>query len=61
MLDKQRPRVPHSLEFYSFANYLAYVLYPPLYIAGPIMTFNDFTWQVKLSCDLKSRFYVDEF
>lgn len=46
MPDKQRPRVPHSLEFYSFGNYLAYVLYPALYIAGPIMTFNDFMWQV---------------
>jgi hypothetical protein len=22
------------------------VLYAPLYIAGPIMTFNDFLWQV---------------
>lgn len=60
MLDKQRPRVPHSLEFYSFANYLAYVLYAPLYIAGPIMTFNDFTWQVKLSCVLTSRVCVDK-
>lgn len=29
-------------------NYIAYVLYPPLYIAGPIMTFNDFMWQVSL-------------
>lgn len=25
---------------------MAYGLYPPLYIAGPIMTFNDFLWQV---------------
>lgn len=61
MLDKQRPRVPHSLEFYSFANYLAYVLYPPLYIAGPIMTFNDFIWQVRLSYALTSRVRVNEF
>ncbi|KAH9930065.1 MBOAT-domain-containing protein [Fomitopsis serialis] len=30
---------------YSYMNYIAYVLYPPLYIAGPIMAFNDFMWQ----------------
>lgn len=46
LTDKQRPTVRHSLETYSYANYIAYVLYPPLYIAGPIMTFNDFMWQV---------------
>lgn len=31
---------------YSYMTYMSYVLYPPLYIAGPIMTFNDFLWQV---------------
>lgn len=35
-----------SLDQYSFLNCLIYVLYPPLFIAGPIMTFNDFTSQV---------------
>ncbi|KAG6810550.1 hypothetical protein H0H92_012628 [Tricholoma furcatifolium] len=35
----------HPPHMYSFSNYLAYVLYPPLYLAGPIMTFNDFLWQ----------------
>jgi D-alanyl-lipoteichoic acid acyltransferase DltB (MBOAT superfamily) len=33
---------------YSYMNYIAYVLYPPLYIAGPIITFNDFMWQVSV-------------
>ncbi|EIN03983.1 MBOAT-domain-containing protein [Punctularia strigosozonata HHB-11173 SS5] len=45
--EKERSRTPHSLETYSFDNYIAYVLYPPLYIAGPIMTFNDFMWQIR--------------
>ncbi|KZV73129.1 MBOAT-domain-containing protein [Peniophora sp. CONT] len=44
---KQRTSTYHGLESYSFTNYLAYVLYPPLYIAGPIMTFNDWLWQVQ--------------
>ena len=43
-----RGRVKTSLnpEEYSWINYVAYCLYPPLYIAGPIMTFNDFVHQV---------------
>ncbi|KAF8071525.1 MBOAT, membrane-bound O-acyltransferase family-domain-containing protein [Lyophyllum atratum] len=35
----------HPTDMYSFINYVSYVLYPPLYIAGPIMTFNDYLWQ----------------
>ncbi|KAK9249500.1 MBOAT, membrane-bound O-acyltransferase family-domain-containing protein [Lipomyces tetrasporus] len=32
---------------YTFFNYLAYLAYTPLYIAGPILTFNDFIYQSK--------------
>ncbi|KZT02547.1 MBOAT-domain-containing protein [Laetiporus sulphureus 93-53] len=46
MTEKQRKTTAHPLERYSYANFFAYVLYPPLYIAGPIMTFNDFVWQL---------------
>jgi D-alanyl-lipoteichoic acid acyltransferase DltB (MBOAT superfamily) len=45
--DKKRAAVFHSRETYTFRSYLAYVLYAPLYIAGPIITFNDFMWQVR--------------
>ena len=31
--------------FTSFSTYVAYILYPPLYIAGPILTFNDYISQ----------------
>ncbi|KAJ4365534.1 glycerol transporter [Neocucurbitaria cava] len=30
---------------YTFRNYLAYTLYSPLYLAGPIVTFNDYISQ----------------
>ncbi|EDR04007.1 uncharacterized protein LACBIDRAFT_191382 [Laccaria bicolor S238N-H82] len=43
--EKQRQSMAHPEGMYSYMNYIAYVLYPPLYIAGPIMTFNDFIWQ----------------
>jgi D-alanyl-lipoteichoic acid acyltransferase DltB (MBOAT superfamily) len=45
-----RSRTSRSLpeEQYSLSSCIAYCLYPPLYIAGPIMTFNDFMWQVAL-------------
>ncbi|KAI0353656.1 MBOAT-domain-containing protein [Trametes cingulata] len=55
MPDKQRPRVPHIVEFYSFLHYIAYVLYPPLYIAGPIMTFNDFMWQLRRPISISAQ------
>ncbi|KAI0077283.1 MBOAT-domain-containing protein [Panus rudis PR-1116 ss-1] len=43
---KDRPRTYHSLNMYRFPYYLAYALYPPLYIGGPIITYNDFLWQL---------------
>lgn len=30
---------------FSFPSYLTFVFYPPLYLSGPVMTFNDFWWQ----------------
>ncbi|EPZ34993.1 Membrane bound O-acyl transferase, MBOAT domain-containing protein [Rozella allomycis CSF55] len=38
----------HSNEEYSFKNYLIYLFYPPLYLAGPIVTFNNFQYQINL-------------
>ncbi|KAJ2803268.1 glycerol transporter, partial [Coemansia helicoidea] len=32
---------------YCFVNYWAYLLYPPLYMTGPIITFNDFVAQMR--------------
>ncbi len=37
--------VPARLEDYSFRNYVAYTLYAPLYLTGPILTFNDYISQ----------------
>ena len=37
--------VPALHKDITFRNYLAYVLYPPLYIGGPIFTFNDYISQ----------------
>lgn len=43
---RKRVQTSAAEQDYSFINFMAYCLYPPLYIAGPIMTFNDFLWQV---------------
>lgn len=32
---------------YSLLMYMAYVFYAPLYLAGPIITYQDFSWQLK--------------
>jgi hypothetical protein len=44
-----RERVTTSLPLseYSLTNFFAYAVYPALYIAGPIMSFNDFTYQLR--------------
>lgn len=33
---------------FDWPQYLAYLFYPPLYLAGPILTFNSFTSQLRL-------------
>ncbi|KAG0254143.1 glycerol transporter [Mortierella polycephala] len=45
--DKERVALSAFAEDYCFTYYLAYALYAPLYIAGPIITFNDFISQLQ--------------
>ncbi|KAL0578918.1 glycerol transporter [Marasmius crinis-equi] len=45
--ERQRQSVSHPEAMYSYVNFLSYALYSPLYIAGPIITFNDFLWQFR--------------
>jgi D-alanyl-lipoteichoic acid acyltransferase DltB (MBOAT superfamily) len=42
-----RVRTPAKDKDYSFRNYIAYTLYAPLYLAGPILTFNDYIYQAR--------------
>ena len=44
---QERTRLTQHLEEYTLGNYLLYALYPPLFIAGPIVTFNDFNSQLR--------------
>lgn len=44
--ERDRIESPARYEDYGFLSYLAYILYSPLYLAGPIITFNDFVHQV---------------
>ncbi|OJJ49872.1 hypothetical protein ASPZODRAFT_156903 [Penicilliopsis zonata CBS 506.65] len=43
----ERDRVSHgaALRDFNLKTYLAYTLYSPLYLAGPILSFNDFVFQ----------------
>lgn len=45
LTERQRLDAPLPLSDYSFKNYLSYLLYTPLYIVGPVITFNDFIYQ----------------
>ncbi|KAJ2161399.1 glycerol transporter [Coemansia sp. RSA 552] len=44
---KQRVERSRLTRDYCFVNYWAYLLYPPLYMTGPIITFNDFIAQMR--------------
>jgi protein-cysteine N-palmitoyltransferase HHAT len=44
--ERERINIPCGQDDYSLFNYLAYALYSPLYLAGPIITYNDFIAQV---------------
>ncbi|KAI9296225.1 MBOAT-domain-containing protein [Neoconidiobolus thromboides FSU 785] len=44
---KQRTQYELNANSYNFVNYFTYLFYPPLYLAGPIITFNDFIYQTK--------------
>ncbi|KAL8924923.1 MAG: hypothetical protein Q9208_003806 [Pyrenodesmia sp. 3 TL-2023] len=45
--ERNRVDIPAKAADYSFRNYFAYVLYSPLYLAGPILTFNDYMSQLR--------------
>lgn len=44
--DKERVKFHRIESDYCFQNYFNYIFYPPLYIAGPIITFNNFISQM---------------
>lgn len=52
---RNRVKMSHPEEEYNFLYYIAYILYPPTYIAGPIMTFNDFIWQLRHPVEITPR------
>ncbi len=43
--ENDRTRTPAPEGAYNFRNYVAFAIYAPLYIAGPIFTFNDYISQ----------------
>jgi len=45
--ERDRVTIPARPTDFSFRNYFAYAMYSPLYLAGPILTFNDYISQVR--------------
>ncbi|KAI8991686.1 MBOAT, membrane-bound O-acyltransferase family-domain-containing protein [Mycotypha africana] len=56
--DKERVVKPLLDEDYNYFNFLAYVLYTPLLLCGPIITFNDFISQFKYRSKNLTRRYI---
>jgi protein-cysteine N-palmitoyltransferase HHAT len=53
--ERNRVTIPAKPADFSFRNYLAYALYSPLYLAGPILTFNDYISQNKFKAPSITR------
>ncbi|KAI0845300.1 MBOAT-domain-containing protein [Daldinia vernicosa] len=45
--ERDRISIPAQEKDFSFRNYVAYAIYAPLYLTGPIITFNDFISQLR--------------
>ncbi|UPX19568.1 glycerol transporter [Ascochyta rabiei] len=45
--ERDRVSIPAKPHDFSFRNYFAYTMYSPLYLAGPILTFNDYIAQAR--------------
>ncbi|KAI1821021.1 MBOAT, membrane-bound O-acyltransferase family-domain-containing protein [Xylaria intraflava] len=45
--ERDRISIPAQSKDFSFRNYVAYAVYAPLYLAGPIITFNDYISQLR--------------
>ncbi|KAF4124893.1 D-alanyl-lipoteichoic acid acyltransferase DltB, MBOAT superfamily [Geosmithia morbida] len=45
--ERDRVTIPADPRDFSMRNYIAYAAYAPLYLAGPILTFNDYVSQSK--------------
>lgn len=43
--ERGRLTAPLPIEEYNFANYVSYLTYAPLFIGGPIVSFNDYMYQ----------------
>ncbi|KAJ5129655.1 uncharacterized protein N7515_005694 [Penicillium bovifimosum] len=53
--DRERVKIPAEPAAFTFRNFIAYVLYSPLYLAGPIITFNDYVSQQRYTPTSLSR------
>lgn len=45
MSERDRVSTPAQSKDFSFRNYIAYAIYAPLYLTGPILSFNDYISQ----------------
>ncbi|KAI1114978.1 MBOAT, membrane-bound O-acyltransferase family-domain-containing protein [Nemania sp. NC0429] len=45
--ERDRVSTPAQAKDFSFRNYIAYAIYAPLYLTGPIITFNDYISQLR--------------
>jgi protein-cysteine N-palmitoyltransferase HHAT len=58
--ERGRVRTPHTLDSYTLRSCLAYCFYTPLYLAGPILSYNSFVSHMR-SPAVPSRGYMLQY
>lgn len=53
--ERDRVKIPAEPAAFTPRNYIAYILYSPLYLAGPILTFNDYASQQRYTAPSLTR------
>lgn len=53
---RERADTPVDGSDYNMLLYLLYIFYPPLFIAGPIVSFNDFTHQLRNPLPIEKKY-----
>ncbi|KAI8331343.1 hypothetical protein BC941DRAFT_382702 [Chlamydoabsidia padenii] len=58
LTDRDRIEFPCKSDDYNYIHFLAYILYTPLYLCGPIITYNDFISQMYVPSPHITRKFV---
>ncbi|OBZ86503.1 Glycerol uptake protein 1 [Choanephora cucurbitarum] len=58
---RERIEMPYAPSTYHYSAFLSYIFYAPLYLCGPIVTFNNYMSQLQAPCSSITRPYLIQY